>query len=222
MTDSKKYTIVRCRRKTVALQVTREAEVVVRAPRYVSAFFIEEFVREHVAWVEKRKQEIKKRKKSFVEGELFLFLGNIYPLTVMQTGDRINFSEAEGFSFGRDALNPQKLFEDWYKKQARNILPRRVGELAEMYGFEYNTLRITSARTRWGSCSGKRNISLSWRLVLAPKSVIDYVIIHELTHLEHMNHSKVFWNKVARLCPEYRQHKRWLSVAAKRDTFLSH
>ena len=97
-----------------------------------------------------------------------------------------------------------------YKKNAKNYIPARVEELALKYGFKYNNLRITSARTRWGSCSSKKNLNFTFRLILTPKEVIDYVIIHELSHLREMNHSRAFWNQVYEIIPDYKKHEKWL------------
>ena len=82
--------------------------------------------------------------------------------------------------------------------------------MASEYGIEYNNIRITSARTRWGSCSSKKNLSFSYRLIQVPLDVIDYVIIHELAHLKHMNHSKQFWNHVGSMMDDYKEKEEWL------------
>ena len=87
--------------------------------------------------------------------------------------------------------------------------------LAEKYKLKYNKLSVTSAKTRWGSCSSKKNINFTFRLIMAPKLSIDYVIIHELSHLVHMNHSFDFWNHVDRMFydvynQDYNIHQNWL------------
>jgi predicted metal-dependent hydrolase len=96
------------------------------------------------------------------------------------------------------------------KKEAKEYIVHRVWELASEYGIEYNRIRITSARTRWGSCSSKKNLNFSYRLMLVPQDVIDYVIIHELAHLKHMNHSKKFWSHVESMMGDYKIRERWL------------
>jgi predicted metal-dependent hydrolase len=96
------------------------------------------------------------------------------------------------------------------KKEAKNFIPKRVEELASEHGITYNNIRITSARTRWGSCSSKKNLSFSYRLIQVPYEVIDYVIIHELAHLKHMNHSKKFWSHVEGMMSDYKEKEKWL------------
>jgi predicted metal-dependent hydrolase len=101
-------------------------------------------------------------------------------------------------------------FENWYKERAKALIPRRVSQLAAQYGFEYQRIRITSARTRWGSCSSRGTLSFTWRLVMAPEEMIDYVIVHELVHLHIHNHSKEFWTKVGLIMPGYKAKRLWL------------
>jgi len=105
-------------------------------------------------------------------------------------------------------LDPQKI--PHYKKLARETIPPRVAEFAEKYGFEYNSIKITSAMTRWGSCTSKRNLNFTYRLALAPEEVRDYVIVHELCHLRQMNHSRKFWKEVSDIMPDYKIREKWL------------
>ena len=99
---------------------------------------------------------------------------------------------------------------DEYKAQARAYIVPKVEEYAQKFGFKYNKVRITSATTRWGSCSSKKNLNFSYRLILAPKASVDYVIVHELCHLRQMNHSKKFWAEVENIMPDYKLHEKWL------------
>ena len=92
--------------------------------------------------------------------------------------------------------NASILFSDFYKKEARKYIEKRINEIAEQNNLKFNNLKITSAKTRWGSCTSQKNINFTYRLAMAPIKTIDYVIVHELSHLKHMNHSKAFWNLV--------------------------
>ena len=99
---------------------------------------------------------------------------------------------------------------DEYKEKAKEYIPIRTEEIAENSWLRFNAIKITSAKTRWGSCTSKKNLNFSYRLILCPEKVIDYVISHELAHLTHMNHSKDFWWEVERIMPDYKEHKKWL------------
>jgi predicted metal-dependent hydrolase len=102
------------------------------------------------------------------------------------------------------------VLEDWYRRQAERYLRERVGVLCLRVGVTYGRLTVRGARTRWGSCSRKGNISLNWKLMMLTEPVIDYIIIHELVHLKELNHSKKFWSIVAGYCPQWREHRKWL------------
>lgn len=94
--------------------------------------------------------------------------------------------------------------------RARVIIPQRVRSYAAMLGVEYNRITIRHQKTRWGSCSGRKNLNFNCLLLLVPQEVMDYVILHELCHLKHMNHSKDFYNDLYLVCPTYKRYEHWL------------
>ncbi|MCD6110032.1 M48 family metallopeptidase [bacterium] len=96
------------------------------------------------------------------------------------------------------------------KKQAKQKLLERLEYLSEKYNYPYSKMRLSSAKTRWGSCSYKNTISLNWKIMFAPPQVVDYLIIHELVHTKHKNHKKFFWNAVKTAHPHYKEDKQWL------------
>ncbi len=103
------------------------------------------------------------------------------------------------------------LLERWYRAQSASVLERKAREFAMAFGVGYSRFTIRGQRTRWGSCSHKGTLSFNWRLIMAPESVVDYVVIHEVAHLKEMNHTKMFWRLVAERCPSWREHKKWLN-----------
>ena len=100
--------------------------------------------------------------------------------------------------------------ENRYKEAARSYIPKRVAYYHEMTGGTYNRITIRDQKTRWGSCSSKGTLSFNWRLMLAPPAILDYVVVHELCHLTHMNHSPMFWQAVESVCPDYKIARKWL------------
>jgi predicted metal-dependent hydrolase len=103
------------------------------------------------------------------------------------------------------------MFREWYRQRARQIFPERVGFYARRLDLAWKGIRITSARTRYGSCSADNRLSFSFRLVMAPYDVIDYIVVHELAHIKIKNHSKRFWEYIGKVMPDYRQRKEWLA-----------
>jgi predicted metal-dependent hydrolase len=100
--------------------------------------------------------------------------------------------------------------EHWYRTEAAKLINERADKLSSQMGISYKRIVIRGQKTRWGSCSRKKNLSFNWKLIMAPEPVLDYVIIHELTHLKEMNHSKRFWELLAQYCPGWREYKKWL------------
>jgi predicted metal-dependent hydrolase len=96
--------------------------------------------------------------------------------------------------------------------KAEELIKKRTAEYSNLIGVNYNTIRIKDTKTRWGSCSSKGNLNFNFRILMAPEQVMDYIIVHELCHLRHMNHGKDFWNTVAQYMPDYEKKKEWLKV----------
>lgn len=207
--------VVRSRRKTLALIVHPNGRVVVRAPLRTSQKIIDAFVFSKREWIDRtRKTQLEKGKsypvREFVPGELFWYLGKQYPLRVVGK-QRPALQFKFGFYLDQNASSlAKKRFEDWYRDQARLYFSERVNHFASLHHFDYKQIRITSARTRWGSCSGRGTISFTWRLIMAPPEIIDYVVIHELVHTVHHNHSHDFWDMVGKLLPDYAIRRKWL------------
>jgi predicted metal-dependent hydrolase len=150
-----------------------------------------------------------------VDGETFLYLGQEIPLRIVP-GEKPALVLDSVFKLAQGSLGEaESVFETWYKKQARKVLAKRVANFAHNHNFKPVKVRISSARTRWGSCSPKKTLSFTWRLVMAPMPVIDYVVVHELCHLNEMNHSKAFWARVASILPGYKKQKKWLKDHGK-------
>jgi predicted metal-dependent hydrolase len=99
----------------------------------------------------------------------------------------------------------------WYRNQAKQVLTEQAARYACSTGLSYKKINITGAQKRWGSCSSSGNLNFSWRLVMAPMEVVEYVIVHELVHLREQNHSARFWKLVSEILPEYRSQRRWLN-----------
>ena len=209
--------IIRSKRKSIALIVERDGRLVVRAPRQVSQELIHTFVKEKENWIIKKQLEFKSTHpkftpKKFMEGENFWYLGKLYPLTFGEHFKPRLFLD-ESFVLSRTA-QPQArtIFERWYREQARQVIVGRVDHYAAKYNFTYNQIKITSARTRWGSCSTRGILSFAWRLIMSPLDVVDYVVVHELVHLHEHNHSRGFWSGVEEIAPDYKEKVKWLKV----------
>ncbi|MDD8021454.1 MAG: SprT family zinc-dependent metalloprotease [Acidobacteriota bacterium] len=214
--DEIKVKVIRSRRQTVSLEINPGGSLIVRAPYDLETSAIDDMVRRHEAWIKKKQEEVRRKReifqpKKFLPGEKFLWLGKEYPLqlvdrtvpTLVFTGECFELAASSGTS-------SRQVLESWFRRQASSYLTRRVAEIAQKASFKYQKVQISSAATRWGSCSSKGTISLVWRLMMAPPEIIDYLIVHELAHTKEKNHSRAFWQLVSEFVPDYREKRQWL------------
>ena len=210
----KPYKLIRSKRRTLALMIGADATLVVRAPAHTPLDTIEQFVGKNTGWIKRTLARVRQRpqvkKKEFLTGEAFLFLGKSYPLEV-QPDTQEPLDLRDGFILNeKEQSRGRALFIEWYKNEAKKIIAARVEWWAQRFGLAYNSVSITSANRRWGSCAPNDRLNFSWRLVMAPIPVIDYVVVHELAHVTHKNHSKRFWSRVKAMYPDHKAAKTWL------------
>lgn len=207
--------IIRTKRRTLTLIVDREGKLIVRAPTRAREDAIHAFVQEKARWIRAKQERARRRNlrfaaKAYVDGEEFLYLGEPYRLEVVDIkGARLRLNGR--FRLARTAVpSAASVFERWYRKRALQVISERVEVFAAAHGFEYRLVKISNARKQWGSCGPQANLRFAWRLVMAPVGIIDYVVVHELVHLRHKNHSKRFWSTVKKILPDFRKSMEWL------------
>ena len=212
----KQYTLIRSARKTIAIYIRPNGEVEVRAPRRAPARAIDDFVKSKAQWIAEKRSLVlardeKRSQFSLDYNSRLLVLGEEWGIRTGQIGYDLQNRQL----VIPNNLSPEEIksaCERSYRKLARDVLPKKIAHYAARMGVSPASMRISGAATRWGSCSGKGNLNFSWRLMMAPSEVIDYVVVHELAHLREMNHSPRFWAIVADTMPEYQTHR----VALKR------
>lgn len=222
--------IIRSDRKTIALIVKPDGQLIVRAPYRATDDQIWRFVNQKEEWIRSKQDLFSQRRpveqaKNFSNGERFWFLGESYPLEIIEPGGPSAGQKARrsacpalelngSFRLARTAQpKAREVFTDWYREQARRVIGERVAWYAARTGLTgCKRIQISSARTRWGSCSSTGTLSFTWRLVMAPLPVIDYVVVHELVHLKEKNHGKHFWAAVEKIMPDYRARVAWLKA----------
>ncbi len=212
------YTIVRsAKRRKLTITVERDRCVVVHAPEKTPEEKIRQVVESKRQWLYEKIHHGQKYTElphppgnELVNGESALYLGRNYRIAITDT-------PSEQIEFSRQFLIPPRLVKqggkvlvDWYVDRARRKILPRVRYHASQLGVEYGNADITDSKFRWGSCSVNNNLSFNWRLVKAPMSVVDYVVIHELAHLIEANHTPRFWNIVKARHPASDKAKDWL------------
>jgi predicted metal-dependent hydrolase len=208
------HKLVRSKRRTIALIIERDGTLTVRAPLRMAEAEVRRFVEAKSDWVKRKQAQAAEDAvvpHQFVDGEQFSFLGKAIPLRLVPDPASALVMDGECFRLSRSRQpDARALLVAWYRAQARKIITERVEYFARSHNFKPVKLRISPARTRWGSCSRKGTLSFSWRLVMAPPEVVDYVVVHELAHLREMNHSRAFWELVGMILPGYKQRRAWL------------
>jgi predicted metal-dependent hydrolase len=207
--------IIRSKRKTFSLEIKPDGRLVVRAPQTASKAHIQAVVDQKAHWVTKTRARLAKqyqdvKPKTFTGGEKFWYLGQQYALQL--TDRQRPLLDLDGtFNLSRTAQSQaREVFVAWYREETRQITQDLIHKYAQSYGFKVKQVRITSARTRWGSCSSKNNLNFTYRLCMAPLDVVEYVVVHELVHLQVRNHSRAFWQAVEGIKPDYRNQRTWL------------
>jgi predicted metal-dependent hydrolase len=202
------------KRQTLSLQV-KNSKVRVLAPNWLSEAEITAFVAKKQGWLARKLAEQNQYQAlSLVTGSKVLFLGNEYLLTPADE------CQSSGLFDGRLYLNLKDRSLDkivtlkeallgWYQCQANDYLPQRIQQLAERLQLTVSSIKIRYYKTRWGGCNAKGQLSFNSLLMFAPRSYIDYLIIHELCHLTEFNHSAKFWALVEAQYPEHKQARRW-------------
>lgn len=148
---------------------------------------------------------------TYEPGETFPFLGVWYPLKLVDRNRPVLFLDG-GFELSRSGKpRAHEIFTAWYRHEAARLFQERISFWSAATGLQPTGLGLSSAHTRWGSCGPTGKINLTWRLVMAPVPVVDYVVVHELAHLKVKNHSKTFWNLLQAYLPDYQQRRKWLN-----------
>ncbi|MDD4774816.1 MAG: SprT family zinc-dependent metalloprotease [Eubacteriales bacterium] len=216
-----KYTCVRSKRRTIAIYITKDAGVEVRAPAGISDAAIESVVLNKSEWIVKqlearRAQLERKSGFSLDYGSDMLYRGREYPLRVRE-GDRAGFdNKCFYMPPGLDGGQIRDTMVELYKLSAKRVLTDKAAAFSGIMSLVPLAVKINAAKTRWGSCSGKNSINFSWRLILAADDVIDYVVVHELAHIKEHNHSGRFWEIVQGVLPDYRRREEALKALQDR------
>ena len=206
--------IIRSQRKTLSITINEDAELIVRAPKRLSIEKIQDFINEKENWINRKISLVENQIKDVTSNQnKILYLGTLFPIIIKQSeSNEINFDGEEFIANSIDSESLSLAIRKWYKKKFREIAIPRVAYFCSKHNLKINQIRIKCQKTMWGSCSSKNNINLNYLLVMAPMSVIDYVIVHELVHTIHRNHSINFWNSVESIMPDYKEHRQWLKL----------
>ena len=213
--------VVRSIRRTAALHIIG-SDLQVRVPEHVGDERVAAFLQRKRPWIRSKVAEIRllppHRNKELVSGESFPYLGRHYRLKI-QEGHQVGVCLSGGYL--KATIRPteqgeqreariQQYLQNWYRSCALERLQEKADRYAKQIGVTPARVSVRNFRSRWGSCDKKGQVVFNWNIIKAPHAIADYVVVHELCHLIHQNHSKVFWQVVSRHDPNYTEHRQWL------------
>jgi predicted metal-dependent hydrolase len=205
------YQLRRSQRRTIGLSIDQRG-LRIAAPLRARLGDIESLLRQHAAWVVDKLANWRARplpeKQPLTDGMAISLLGVPCTLVFSHIG-RARWQFAGHSLYLKIAVgaDPAPLLEAALRERARSVFSERLAHHAARLAVPTPPLRLSSARTRWGSCNQRGQIALNWRLIHLPLPLLDYVVCHELAHLKEMNHSPRFWSVVERLCPDWKAHR---------------
>jgi predicted metal-dependent hydrolase len=211
-----KVKIIKKNVKNITIKITKECEVVVSAPYFISDAYVQKFIALKQKWIDKKLAclSLLEKPKKYINKEKFLFLGENYFLKIIKDTKENAYIEGDTLFLHTtkdDFLTKEKIIKQWYQKEAYKIYEEIIKRYKDIIGKDITKLRVKSMKTRWGSCNYKKGyINLSLELIKKPLFAIEYVVFHELTHLLYPNHSKEFYGFIQKYMPDYKKRKELL------------
>jgi predicted metal-dependent hydrolase len=214
------YCLKRSERKTASIYIERDGKVTVIVPAKLTAPEIDALLESKRRWIYQSLAEwqdlnAQRVQREYVNGEGFLYLGRSYRLKRVK-GLAEPVMLKEGYFCLRTSIRTRPeadaAFTAFYRQKGLSRIPPRVEHFEKKLGVQPKVVRVIDLKHRWASCSAGGNLNFHWKCMMAPLSVLDYVVVHELAHLVHPNHTTAFWSLVDKVLPDYQERKDWLRV----------
>ncbi|OCA86027.1 zinc protease [Bacillus sp. FJAT-27225] len=221
------FDVIYKNRSTIGIYIDLYGNIEVQAPKGTSDASVLLIIEDRWDLILQRAREIKERvagsmEKEYGQGGQFLYLGKSYPILISQDAD----IEKDNALFEEDKLHVyvkeqndesvKQALKRFYYQQCKALIEKRVKFYQSEFKTKPRSIRITDNNTNWGTCDSTRRLTFNWKLSMAPLEVIDYVVVHEMCHMVHLNHDRSFWRLVGKIMPDYEQHERWLAVSGWR------
>jgi predicted metal-dependent hydrolase len=215
------YEVVRSRRSTADIIIERDGSVLVRAPEWADDDQVANIVESRHYWIyrglaEWRDLNATRVLREYKNGEGFLYMGRNYRLTLTTDQDEPLQIKNGRFTLRRDLVEQGEIasaktaFRDFYVAKGFQRMRGRVAYYAPKVGVESGGVDVRELGHRWASCSPSGKLSFHWKCMMAPQTIIDYIVVHELCHIHHRDHTDAFWNEVDKVMPDFHERKEWL------------
>ena len=211
-------------RTSIGIYIDSYGRMEVHAPKGISDEQVLSLLEGKWDWIQGKMQEIRDRslgpkEKNYDNGESFLYLGNEYPIHISHdpdlTQDHAVF-EGDMLHIKVKQLEDEKIkqaLKRFYYQQCKALVEKSIQAHQSNFKAKPRSIRITDSKTTWGTCDSRLQLTFNWRLAMAPLKVIDYVVVHEMCHMVHLNHNRSFWRLVGKIIPDYEQRENWLKFS---------
>lgn len=209
--------VIRSSRRTLGLTIERDGSIVLRVPEDCPQSVIDSFIEQKKPWIyrklaERRLHEQEPPRKEYVSGEGFPYLGRTHALHIVDGKVPLRLYRGYFELDWRLVDRGRDVFILWYRQHAREVIERRVDRYWDRFSRKPSGVRVLDLKYRWGSCSADGVLNFHWKSILAPMTIVDYIVVHEMVHLIEPNHTPKFWDLVGSIIPDYEQRKGWLKV----------
>lgn len=224
------FELIRSRRKSISITMKYDGNIIVRCPLRMKNDDVVEFIKSKSEWIVLKQQEIKEIQKGKVvrtleNGSTIMFLGKEYPLEIIVNSAYKRISAAideDRIIITSNTSDKDKIkihLKKWYKRQCLKVVTERIDFYQKYFKDKVKDIKVKEQKSRWASCTYDNRILFNWRCIMADIKAIDYIVVHEMCHFEHKNHSKEFWSSVEDIMPDYKIRKEWLKVNGIRMEF---
>ncbi|MTI70908.1 MAG: M48 family metallopeptidase [Firmicutes bacterium] len=217
-------------RKTLEIQMKSSKNIRILSPKGVKKEKLIDIIENKKQWIIKKIHELeviekKLGKRKFQTGGIFLYLGKEYKMKLIfkENIDNIKIKlhneKLNIYTYTTDKIILKEALKKWYKEKALILLTNRINKYIFKINRPVRKIKVKEQKSRWGSCSSKGDLYFNYKIIMAPIEIIDYIVVHELCHLVHLNHSKRYWGLVKNVLPDYKKHRQWLKENGKELTF---
>lgn len=223
------FNIIYKKRKTIGIYIDLYGNIEMRVPKEATEEQVIAVLEGKWNWVQKKSKEMKDRtagytKKVYEHGEEFLYLGKEYPVFILENAeeqlDYVTFKEEKLYVHVREQNEDRmkQALKRFYYQQCKAIVEKRIQIYQPEFKVKPRGIRISDNKSNWGTCNSRYELTFNWKLSMAPIEVIDYVIVHEMCHMVHLNHERSFWRLVGKIIPDYEERKAWLAQSSWKMT----
>lgn len=219
------FNVLYKKRKTIGIYIDLYGNIEIRVPKNVGEEQIRFVIEEKWNWIQKKSKERKDRTAGYIEkvyesGEEFLYLGKEYPILIFKNKedkkDYVLLKEEKLQVYVKEYEEEciKQALKRFYYQECKSIVEKRIRLYQSEYKMKPRGIRISDNKSNWGTCNSRYELTFNWRLVMAPLEIIDYVIVHEMCHMVHLNHERSFWRLVGKVIPDYEDRKAWLAQSS--------